>query len=598
MVSKYSIAVIPFINLSEDNDKKYFSDGLSEVIINALSKIEGLYVTSRKSSFVFNNQAIDYREVGERLTVSFLLEGSVRYEESKVRITAKLIDTLNGLLVWTETWDRQLNDLFIFQDEIAWDIARIINKQFIPKSQKAGIVTDNALAIDLYLRGQYLLNQLDSSKSELMLSYFDQAVSLAPTFYQPKIGLCHSYTWLSSIGLINPQVAREKIDKTIEELFGLRLPIPDLYLLLSEKNFWMEWKPLAALKNANIALELRPSSSQGFIDKGLALTTLSKVDEAFDSFFQAERLNPYSENVKYCIGFLYHLEGEDEKALTYLDQSIELAPNWQASYFTKIQALCGLGEFHQACELIGSLSGNPIFSGIIPLLKGIYYAYSDDAENAFEQIKLIEPHLNVSTTIAPFVYYIALLYLKLKQNDQALRYLVKGIEFRATPFLFIHIDSNWDELRHDSHFINALKMVPFIAHTSSADTETRKYKNSALTKEMAETIHSRLQILMSDERLFLNSTLSLAQLSEQININPNQLSQYLNEYEKKNFYEYLNTLRLKHFIEISKNTKYKGFSLLGLAYESGFNSKTTFNTFFKKEMGTSPSEYLKSNQGI
>jgi TolB-like protein len=237
MISKYSIAVIPFVNLSADKDSEYFSDGITDEIINTLSKIEGLYVTSRTSSFKFKNQAVDSREIGEKLNVAFLLEGSIRYSKNSVRISAKLINAQNGFHVWYESWEKQVNDIFIFQDEIAKTIALKINKQIIPAPQSTDFAVENTLAIDLYLRGQYLLNQLDNSKSELMLSYFEQAVLAAPNFYKPIIGLCNSYTWLASIGLMNPKDARSEIDKAIDRLFELKLPIPDLYLLLAEKNF-------------------------------------------------------------------------------------------------------------------------------------------------------------------------------------------------------------------------------------------------------------------------------------------------------------------------------------------------------------------------
>ncbi|MBN2263591.1 MAG: hypothetical protein JW735_11795, partial [Prolixibacteraceae bacterium] len=389
MISKYSIAVIPFVNLSADKDSEYFSDGITEEIINALSKIEGLFVTSRTSSFKFKNQAVDSREIGEKLNVSFLLEGSIRYSSSSVRISAKLINAQNGFHLWAESWEKQVNDIFTFQDEIAKTIALKINKQIIPAPQIVDFAIENTLAIDLYLRGQYLLNQLDSSKAELMLSYFEQAVLAAPNFYKAIIGLCNSYTWLASIGLMNPKDARSEIDKAIDRLFELKLPIPDLYLLLAEKNFWIEWKPLLALQNVNKALALKPSSSVGLIDKGMAQAAVGKVEEAFDSFFQAERLNPYGENVKYCIGLLYHLIGDDAKALNYLNQNIELAPSWHASYLTKTESLCALGKFNEAWRLIESLSDNPVFYVMIPLLKGICFAYSGEIEQTIEQINHI-----------------------------------------------------------------------------------------------------------------------------------------------------------------------------------------------------------------
>ena len=190
----------------------------------------------------------------------------------------------------------------------------------------------------------------------------------------------------------------------------------------------------------------------------------------------------------------------------------------------------------------------------------------------------------------PDAAFYSKVFLLLEEYDKALDYLEYGMENRATPFLFIKIESLWEPLRNHPRYIKALKKIKF-EDDKEIESNTKKYKKTNISRELVTKVKKQLEDLMLNEKPYLNPTLTLSDLAEWVHISNNQLSQILNESIGQNFYDYVNQYRLKHFLEIRGNPKYKHYTLLSLAYECGFNSKTTFNAFFKKSMGKTPSAY-------
>ena len=593
MISKYSIAVLPFVNMSSDKENEYFSDGITEEILNTLSKIEVLHVTARTSSFAFKNQNIDIREIGRKLNVSLILEGSIRKSENHVRITAQLVNTENGYHIWSDTWDRELKNIFILQDEIAAIIAKKTISNIQPDITITNYVIKNTNALDLYLKGTYLFNKLDFRLAEEAITYFEQALEIDPKFTKAYIGLCNCYTWLGATGMMNPDDTYKKIDYFIGKVLALDKKMPEVYAVMTGKNFWIEWNLALALENINKALKLKPSFYDALIQKGMILISLNRIEESLDCFFQAERINPFAPTINYLIGFVYSLTNENIKALEYVDKNIEICTYWYAQYLTKIEALCKLNRFDEAWAVILSLENDPDSPLSIAELKGHYFASLGKTEEAYEQIRIIENDLkNVPLEGNSTLYFLSIIYLILGNKEKALDYLENGIEYRATPFLLSMIDNLWDELRDNPIFINAMKKINSSVDQLKIEDVPRKYKKSTFSEKQADLMKTNLKSSMEKEKLYLNPKLNLPDLAESVNISTNQLSQLLNEFIGENFYDYTNTYRLEYFLKLIKEPKYKNFTILALAYECGFNSKTTFNLFFKKSLGTTPSDYF------
>lgn len=594
MISKYSIAILPFVNMSSDKENEYFSDGITEEILNALSKLDGLHVTARTSSFAFKNQMTDVREIGKKLNVALVLEGSIRKYGNLVRITAQLIKTQDGYHLWSETWERELKNVFTVQDEIASLISDKINQDLKPLSNIGSENIENTEALDYYLKGVYLQNKWDYALKEKVIDCFEEAIRLDPTFVQAYIGLSDVYTWLSSTGMVNPQDAYVKNEWCIQKVLELDKENPEIHRIISSKNFWIEWNFPLALKNINVAIEGKPSFPDALMQKGLVLAASGNIEEALDCMFQAIRLDPMSKMVNYTIGFIFHMMGEHQKALGFIDKNLELNPTWDAAYFTKFMALCKLNRFEEALEVMKKLSDNP--QTMSYQYEAYFQAIKGNREEALELVSIMENNVQQEgNTQRPLdASFLSQIFLFLGDTEKALDYLNMGLEQRVSPLLFTRIDSTWDQVRDHPKFKMALEKLKISDDLFHESVKQKKYNKTSVSPEQAKTTLTKADAVMNEKGVYLEPTLTLGDLAELTGVSTNHLSQVLNEVAGKNFYDYVNSFRLQHFLNVYQSKEYKNFTILALAYECGFKSKSTFNTFFRKNMDMTPSEYVKN----
>lgn len=593
LISKYSIAVLPFVNMSSDKENEYFSDGITEEIINALSKIEGLHVTARTSSFAFKNQHLDIREIGRCLNVAMILEGSIRKAGGMVRITAQLTGSSNGFHLWSDSWDRELKDIFILQDEIAGLIASKVNSN-IGEKPSGGFILEDTNALDAYLRANYLLNTWDFSRGREMLMLFQKAIDLDGNLIKAYVGMSHAYTWLGSTGHVPPVEAQQKIEGCIRKVLELDPDLPDVYTLIASKYFWMEWNLKLAHENIDKALLLKPSYPEALMYKALFLAASGRVEEAFDHYFQADRLDPYANQINSGIGMIYCYTNENVKALEYLEKNIRIAPFWDAQYLFKVEALCKLNRFGDAWAEIEAIEGRTNNPLSIADLKAFYFACKGEKNAALQQVEKMKAEYEKGARHgSPDSTFLSQIFLLLGEEDKALDYLERGIEEKASPILFNKINSLWDGVRENPRYIKAMQCVTYPSDKSVKNKLAGKYTKSSLTDQEAARYLDKLEHFMISEKPWLNPTLNLTDLAEQTDITPHTLSMILNEFAQTNYYDYVNGFRLNHFKKICHLKEYKNFTLLSMAYECGFNSKTTFNSFFKKILGVTPNEYYR-----
>ena len=220
MLSQTSIAVLPFRNVSSDTENEYFADGMTEEIINALSKIQGLKVTARTSSFTFKNQHEDVRIIGNKLGVSTVLEGSIRKAGKRIRIAVQLIRTDNGFHIWSKSYDRELSDIFALQDEISLLVADQIRENYGHINIQEQLVeskTSNIEAYECYLKGRFFFFKWNLPDIEKGISFFKQSIKIEPNFDLPhfSVGLC--YSLLGSWGHIDKKEAFQLADTYFEK---------------------------------------------------------------------------------------------------------------------------------------------------------------------------------------------------------------------------------------------------------------------------------------------------------------------------------------------------------------------------------------------
>ncbi|MBI9070518.1 MAG: hypothetical protein JEY94_02910 [Melioribacteraceae bacterium] len=261
-----SVAVLPFLNMSSDPENEYFSDGITEEILNTLSKVESLKVTSRTSSFAFKGLKKDVREIGQTLNVNNILEGSVRKAGNKVRITTQLIEVKTGFHLWSQTYDRQLNDIFEVQDEISKTIVenlqhtlKTANKEKLVKKR-----TNNPEAYNLYLKGTYLWNKMNPVDTQKAIEYFQEAIKLDENFALPYKEISWCYGFLGATGFMPSKDACPLSREYANKALALDIDLAEAHLAMAINKMFYEWDWQGAEKEYKKTIELNPDYAQAY----------------------------------------------------------------------------------------------------------------------------------------------------------------------------------------------------------------------------------------------------------------------------------------------------------------------------------------------
>jgi adenylate cyclase len=311
-----SIAVLPFVNMSGESENEYFSDGISEEILNLLVKLPKLRVSSRTSSFAFKGKDFDIPEVARRLNVGTVLEGSVRKQGERVRITAQLIDTRSDSHIWSETYDRELRDVFVIQDDIAKSIVEALQVTLTPKERRAiqYVATSNALAYDFYLHGRKFFYSMTKRNFHHAVRLYNQAIEQDPNYALAYAGIADAYSLLFQYGESTPENARK------------------------------------ANEASSKAIELDPDSSEAHASRGMALSLNKRHDEAEKEFETAILLNPALFEAHYFYARDCLAQGKFEKAARLFSDAVKVNPeDYQSPVFLS-QVYFELGRNQEGME--------------------------------------------------------------------------------------------------------------------------------------------------------------------------------------------------------------------------------------------------------
>jgi adenylate cyclase len=314
-----SIAVLPFTNMSGETGQDYFCEGITEDILNNLAQIEDLHVVARTSSFAFRDMNLDIREIGNRLGVHHIVEGSVRKAGNQIRITAQLINVNNGYHLWSERYDRELNDVFAVQNEIAQRIVHALEIK-LSNREKQEIIklrTENVDAYEFYVQGRIYYRQLSHSSTEHAINLFSRAIQIDTSYALAYTGLADSYS-----------------------LFYM-------YFDRSEDHLS---KALTACKKA---LDLDPELAEAHASRGIVLTQLGQYHEAEKEFEIATQLNPKLFNAYYLGAILLVKEDEKEEAMKWTGKALSIAPNETKVFYNAACIYSLLGEVELGLEYLG-----------------------------------------------------------------------------------------------------------------------------------------------------------------------------------------------------------------------------------------------------
>ena len=587
-----TIAVLPFVNMSAEVENEYFSDGMTEEIINALAKIKELKVTSRTSSFFFKNKNISISKIGADLNVSTILEGSIRLSGNKMRITAQLIDVKEDFHFWSETFDRSIDDVFAVQDEISLLIADRLREHLGHFEIGDHLVDMPDIPIktyQLYLKGRYFLMKLTKNGTDKAISIFEKVIAEYPNFPQPYLDINQGYAFLGTMGLMPAKEAfikgRPFLDKALEL---------DNNSAESQKNLswicsWQNWDFEGAYRHILKAIELRPSD-EIYLTMSNLLAVEGKFDAALNYIDKAIQLDPFSAMNIHFKGFIFYLQEKYEEAVFYFEKSLSLKPDlpFPNLYIGEIFLLRGKPK-----EGLTFFQNLPEKEGDLTKMGGIAMAYAalNDTVKAEEYMSKLEAMLQTDS-IGSAMNFLIIIKTIMGKYDEAVGMIEQAVEYRLPLILLLYTDPIVKPLRSTLRFQEIMKSIfdskDFIGFPK------KEYKRPTLTEDDTEKYYTRLMECMKADKPFLKANLTLRDLAQMIDIHPNNMSELLNKKLGKNFSEFINQHRVETFKNIATDPKNAHLSILGLAYESGFNSKTVFNTFFKKETGMTPNQYLKS----
>jgi len=592
MSSALSIAVLPFKNMSSSDENEYFCDGLTEEIINALAKIKGLKVTSRTSSFFFKNKDISISKISKDLNVSAILEGSVRVSKDSIRITAQLIESENDFHFWSETWDRNLENIFDVQDEISLLIAEKIRENFGHVEVEDHLVvaqTDYIEAYRYYLKGSFHFQKYNPKDWELSKVYYLKALEIDPEHAQSNSGLCHYYATMAALGFLPKEEAYEKATDYVIKALKLNPQLPDAHFGMANISHWYQWDFKKAIRHLNKTIEVNPNFVHAYIQFAFYYCSFKMFNRALEQIQIAIALDPLSSEVYFAKGYIQYNMEEYEASIKTLDTCLGLNPINLLAIIIKGSCWLKQKREHLVIDYFTSNLPPTIDLATKYGMLGIANARLNDFEKTEEYKILLNIEIkNAKAERAQFFMF--LIWIHSGEKTKAIHWLKDIIEKKPTLALILFSDPLLNSIK-EAPLYREIEEKVFTPTFSLKGKEVQK--KDLLSKEQINKYTKKLLNCINEESSYLNPDLTLKSLAIALDIHPNQLSWLINHEFNKNFSEFINQYRVETFKRISKDPKNAHVTLIGLAYDSGFNSKTVFNTFFKKETGMTPMQYLK-----
>jgi serine/threonine protein kinase/Tfp pilus assembly protein PilF len=454
--SESSIAVLPFRNMSTDRENEYFSDGMTEEIINALTKIEALHVASRTSSFAFKGKDEDVRKIGAALGVRTVLEGSVRQSGRKIRITAQLINVADGYHLWSDRYDREIEDVFAVQDEIALAITETLKVRLLPKEEArlASRATENVEAYNDYLKGRYYFNRREPVEA---IREFERAIERDPRYMPAYTGLADSYCIFGFYGGISTQEAFARARQAAEKARQLEPESPDVHVSLALVEHYFGWDLRREEVELRRAIELAPRSGAPYSWLGLMLSFTQRLAEGLDLARRAAELEPLSANVQTNVAWNFFAARRFDEAVPEFQRALHIDPNAPYPLWAIALTYQRLGrhtESIQSLEKAAEITSRrqPFY---LALLGGALAAAGrrSDALALLGELK----QKSVREYIAPF--HLSFLYVALGEVDEAIDCLERACAERNAFTWWIRESSVFDPLRSHPRFTSLLDLV-------------------------------------------------------------------------------------------------------------------------------------------
>jgi TolB-like protein/class 3 adenylate cyclase/Tfp pilus assembly protein PilF len=452
-----SLAVLPLANLNPDTESEYFADGMTEELISALSRVEGLRVVSRTSAFTFKGRNADVREVGEELGVGSVLEGSVRRAGNQLRITVQLVDTRNGYQLWSDTYDRELADVFAIQEEISQAVVRALGSRLgaagssASRGPLARTGTDDLGAYELYLQGRYLTNKWGEESVRRGIAYFERAIEKDPDFARAYAGLADAYMWLLWDGSVQEALplAREAAQRALE----LDDSLSEAHYANARVASEIDWDWPTAEEEFRRALELDPANGEARHRYAHLLVALQRYAEATAESRRLIELDPLNAEWHHHLGWNYLFSGQYDLAEAPYRKALELDPNVLAGRAYLGVLLVKQARFPEAIEMFQEDIERHGANG--ETLSHLAWGHAMAGDRAAARAILADINRRGIRVAA---WRRAYVHAALGEKDHAFEWLEQAFVERRALFQFAR-DPRFDPLRDDPRFAQIVRRM-------------------------------------------------------------------------------------------------------------------------------------------
>ncbi|MFC1502572.1 protein kinase [bacterium] len=452
-----SIAVLPFRDMSPQKDQDYFCEGMAEELINALTHIKGMKVAARTSAFQFKAVDLDIRRIGEELGVKTILEGSVRKAGNRLRITAQLVKAEDGYHLWSEKYDRDLEDIFAIQDEITLKIVENLKIKLLEKD-KAKLLkryTEDQEAYDLYLKGRYFWNRRYEGGLQKAIEYFNQTIKKDPSHAPAYSGIADSLSILGLFWLL-PEEVFPKAKSAAQKAIEIDETLAEGHTSLGWISFMYDWDWTAAEKEFKRAVELDPRYALNHMWYALFLSWMGRFEEAMEHNKRALELEPVSLIINACSAQVHYSNRQYGEAITQGVRAIELDPNFLLSYWHLSFGYIGKGMWK---ESIAALEKAVVLSGESPFVLGVIgHVYAKSGQKLKAQ-KVLSRLKEISKSKYNSPINEAIIFLGLDEKDKMFEYMEKAYNERSFTITSLKFLPLYDSIRKDPRYLELLKKL-------------------------------------------------------------------------------------------------------------------------------------------
>ena len=451
---KRSIAVLPFVDLSPAKEHDYLCDGIAETLINALSSIKDLHVPGRTSTFSFKGKDLDVREIGQKLNVGTVLEGSVQVSGDRLRVTARLTNVDDGYQLWSDNYNQKIDDIFAIQDDIAQKIMNVLKIRLFGEKQTQLVkhYTENREVYSLYLKGRYFWNKREKDDLLKSIEYFQEAVNKDLSYALGYSGMGMAFIALGANDLLPPRDVFPKAKEAAVKALEIDQNLDEAHVVLGAVLNWYERDFPGSEREFRRAIDLNPGNGDAHHWHAWLLIYLGRNEEAIKEMLLARDLDPLAPRKNADVGEIFTFARDYRRAIEELKKAAEMFPEHAANYSYIARAYLQIGKYKEAIESILYIDKDPKLN---PML-AYAYALSGKKDKAQEILDNILRNLG-QQYFSPVA--IARVYVGIGDKKQAFSWLGKAFSEVDYNLAGLKVIPEFDPLRSDPRFTELLKKI-------------------------------------------------------------------------------------------------------------------------------------------